>query len=179
MEQISVESSSRAIAIRHLGRKTVWAMLLITVVAVLAMVLIPAWIIQPFRPQTPPGLELAYTLRRWSPVVTPIASMITLASVIWLWRRAKSWWGKSALVIVLIPVMAATWLARQNHFEWMFHPLPNAAYARVSETSFVGDRDMVMAVEMNGEAVAYPVRQMAYHHVVQDQVGGTPIVATY
>jgi hypothetical protein len=27
--------------------------------------------------------------------------------------------------------------------------------------------------------VAYPVRLMAYHHLVQDVVGGTPLVATY
>jgi hypothetical protein len=61
----------------------------------------------------------------------------------------------------------------------MFHPLANAGYAKVSEATFVGDSDMVLAVENNGEAVAYPVRLMAYHHLVQDTVGGTPIVATY
>ena len=44
---------------------------------------------------------------------------------------------------------------------------------------FVADNEMVMAVESNGEAVAYPIRQMAYHHVVQDVVGAVPIVATY
>jgi hypothetical protein len=43
----------------------------------------------------------------------------------------------------------------------------------------VGDSDVVLAVNLNGEAAAYPIRLMAYHHVVQDTVGGTPIVATY
>ena len=41
------------------------------------------------------------------------------------------------------------------------------------------DGDRVLAVTMNGEAVAYPIRLMGYHHVVEDTVGGTPIVATY
>jgi hypothetical protein len=36
-----------------------------------------------------------------------------------------------------------------------------------------------MVVAINGEAVAYPIRLMGYHHVVEDTVGGTPIVATY
>jgi hypothetical protein len=36
-----------------------------------------------------------------------------------------------------------------------------------------------MAVKINGEAAAYPIRQMAYHHLVQDSVGGMHIVATY
>ena len=30
-----------------------------------------------------------------------------------------------------------------------------------------------------GEAVAYPVNQLAYHHVLEDVIGGVPIVATY
>ena len=61
----------------------------------------------------------------------------------------------------------------------MFKPLADAAYAQADEAGFVDDTDMVIAVEHNGEAVAYPVRLMAYHHLVQDVVGGTPIVATY
>jgi hypothetical protein len=40
-------------------------------------------------------------------------------------------------------------------------------------------QNKVLAVENHGEAVAYPIRLMAYHHVVHDRVGGTPIVATY
>ncbi len=61
----------------------------------------------------------------------------------------------------------------------MFNPLPAPAYARGNDVSFVAGSDMVLAVQVNGEAVAYPVRQMAYHHVVEDTVGGTPLVATY
>jgi hypothetical protein len=61
----------------------------------------------------------------------------------------------------------------------MFHPLASADYSKASDAGFVADTDIVMAVDNNGEATAYPVRQMAYHHVVQDVVGGTPIVATY
>jgi hypothetical protein len=32
---------------------------------------------------------------------------------------------------------------------------------------------------VNGDAVAYPVRQMAYHHLLNDAVGGVPVVSTY
>jgi hypothetical protein len=83
------------------------------------------------------------------------------------------------LVVIVIPLLAATWFARQNHFEWMFNPLTNATYAKASAAQFVNDGDIVMTVEKNGEAAAYPIRLMAYHHLVQDTVGGTPIVATY
>jgi hypothetical protein len=39
--------------------------------------------------------------------------------------------------------------------------------------------DMVLTVSINGDARAYPVREMAYHHIVNDVVGGVPIAATY
>jgi hypothetical protein len=61
----------------------------------------------------------------------------------------------------------------------MFAPLGSARFASVAETDFVADDEMVLAVKINGDAVAYPVSYMAYHHVVQDVVGGTPITATY
>jgi hypothetical protein len=161
------------------GRRIAWAALLVVVLAGLAMVIIPVWLIMPFKPQTQRGLEISYALRRWSPLVTIMAAALALALVVWLWRGARRWWRRALLVIVIIPLLAATWFARQNHFEWMFNPLPGAAYAKAGEAGFVAETDMVMAVENKGEAVAYPIRLMAYHHVVQDEVGGTPIVATY
>jgi len=154
-------------------------MLLVIALVSLAMVLLPVWIIQPFRPQSARGLDVSYALRRWSPLVTLIALAAGLILVGWLWRGSRRWWRKTLLVIVLIPLLASTWFARQNHFEWMFNPLATAAYAKTTEAGFVADADMVIAVESLGEAVAYPVRLMAYHHLVQDIVGGTPIVATY
>ena len=160
------------------GRKASWVLLLVIILAALAIVVAPVWIIMPFKPQTARGVEVSYALKRWSPIVTIIALAFALLLAARLWRGSR-WWKKALLVIVLMPSMAATWFARQNHFEWMFNPLANAAYAKTSEAGFVDDADIVMAVESNGEAAAYPVRLMAYHHLVQDTVGGIPIVATY
>jgi hypothetical protein len=95
-----------------------------------------------------------------------------------LWFSSP-WWSRAVMLILLAPVFGATWLARQNHFEWMFNPLPNPAYAKVADASFVNDNDRVLAVTIGGESVAYPIRLMGYHHLVGDTVGGTPIVATY
>lgn len=161
-----------------LGRKAAWlALLVITVIAV-AIVAAPVWIIQPFQPQTARGVALSYTLRRWSPLITVLSLACAVFLMAQLWPGSR-WRKKAFLVIVFMPLLASTWFARQNHFEWMFHPLANATYAKTSEAGFVADTDIVMAVESNGEAAAYPVRQMAYHHLVQDVVGGTPLVATY
>jgi glucan phosphoethanolaminetransferase (alkaline phosphatase superfamily) len=159
-------------------RRAAWATLFLLTLIVLASVAIPVGLIMPFRTQSQDGLALSFTLKRWSPSLTVVVTLMAIGLVIWLWRGTR-WWRKPALVVSLLVIFAATWFARQNHFEWMFHPLPNAVYAKVTEAAFMTDPDMVLAVENGGEAVAYPVRLMAYHHVIQDTVGGTPLVATY
>jgi hypothetical protein len=159
-------------------RKIAWLALVIIILLALAIVIVPVFIIQPFKAQTQRGIAISYGMRNWSPYATAGALIVAFVLVGWLWREAR-WVARVVLVIMLLPLLAATWFARQNHFEWMFRPLQHSAYAKAGETSFVRDEDMVLAVNINGEAAAYPVRLMAYHHLVQDTVGGTPIVATY
>ena len=45
--------------------------------------------------------------------------------------------------------------------------------------AFVDPNDLVLAVSADGDAAAYPIRQMAYHHLVNDRIGRTPAVVTY
>lgn len=161
------------------ARLAAWAALPLLIAAALALVLVPAWVVHPFKPQTREGLELSYALRGWSPLMTVALAAAAVALVVWMWRGTRRWWRKTLLVLALAPLVACAWLARQNHFEWMFSPLARAAYAQAAEASFVEDADMVIAVEVGGERVAYPVRLLAYHHLVHDVVGGTPLVSTY
>jgi fatty acid desaturase len=172
LRRIDMKSSSKS------HRRLAWLALLLVIVATVAIVAAPVWIIQPFKPQTGRGVAVSYAMRSWSPIITIAAVVVSFLIVGWLWRGTR-WFGKVALVILLLPLFAVTWFARQNHFEWMFNPLAHSTYAKTAEASFVDGADMVLVVENNGEAVAYPVRLMAYHHLVQDTVGGTPIVATY
>jgi hypothetical protein len=161
-----------------ISRRSAWLLLFGIVLAALVIVIVPVWIVQPFKPQTARGLGVSFALRRWSPLVTLIGVAIALL-LVGLLARGSRWWSKALLVLIMLPLLASTWFARQNHFEWMFNPLANSAYVKAIEATFLSDNDMLLAVEINGEAVAYPVRLMAYHHLVQDTVGGTPIVATY
>jgi hypothetical protein len=159
-------------------RKLAWLILFLLVIAVIAIVLTPMYLIAPFKAQTPRIMEVSYLMRRWSPVLTIAALLAALLLTIRLWLGGR-WYGRAILLILLLPVLGATWLARQNHFEWMFNPLPNPGYAKLAEETFVKDDERVMAVTLGEESVAYPITLMAYHHVLGDTVGGTPIVCTY
>lgn len=155
-----------------------WLLGIVLLAIALTFVLVPIWLIQPFSAQTARGVAWSYTLRSWSPFVTLAILAGVLALAVSLWRGAR-WYGRVLLVLAFLPLLGVTWLARQNHFEWMFAPLKSSLYVRPDEANFLTDKDMVLAVKYNNEAAAYPVRWLAYHHIVADVVGGVPITATY
>jgi hypothetical protein len=152
--------------------------LLCLVAAAVALVAIPMWEIRPFSPQTAKGISLAYFCRRLAPWATALALAAGAVLAAGLWRGGR-WWSRALTVLALVPLGGAVWMARTNIFETMFAPLPSPRYARAVEATWMKGGDLVLGVERGGEAVAYPVRQVAYHHVVMDEVGGVPVVATY
>lgn len=154
-----------------------WLLALCAVMAGLAA-FTPAFIIHPFKPQTESGVAISHLLKRWSPLLTIVLLAVMFVLLFKLWRGAR-WWSRALAIIAIAVTTLAAWFARQNHFEWMFNPLPQPAYAHADAASWMEPADLVLAVERNGEAAAYPIRQLAYHHLVHDVVGGVPIVVTY
>ena len=148
-------------------------------IALIAVVVLPLVLDQPFASQTARTLEAVYAMRRLSPIVTVLglAALAVLAAVSLRRRRTRlalvGFGGALALAI------AAAWFARQNPFEWMFNPLPQPQFVAAAKATFVEPDDLVLAVSVDGDAAAYPIRQMAYHHLVNDRIGRTPAVVTY
>jgi hypothetical protein len=145
----------------------------------LAWVAIPVVLIRPFSPQTARGIALSYDLRAWSAPLTLVFFVSGCVLAILLRKRLASWVGLSLMAMAVVVLGGCAWLARQNHFEWMFHPLPRPEFVTAGKADAVAADDLVLGVASGSEARAYPVRALAYHHVVNDVVAGEPIVATY
>lgn len=60
-----------------------------------------------------------------------------------------------------------------------FVPLDNPTFLAANETEYFGDEELVLGVESAGEVRAYPVRMLRYHHIVNDTIGGEPLLVTY
>jgi hypothetical protein len=154
-----------------------WLAFSILAGATLALFLVPAIIIQPFRFQSARGLVLAMAVRQQAPLWTLWTAAGALLAGVLLWQRSRRW-HKAVVVAGLGLTAAAAVMARVDYFEWMFHPVAVAGFDSAS-SSRVGPSEMVMAVSFNADARAYPVFEMAYHHVLNDVVGGVPIAVTY
>ena len=161
------------------SRRGTWAALAALLIVCLAIVVVPVVLIRPFSPQTPSSMALAFTLRKWSPIVTLAGLVAGIVILVRLWRPTGRIWARIGVVVAVGVIAFTAWGARQNHFEWMFAPLPGPGFVRAAQADFVEPGDVVLTVVLRGDPVAYPVRQLAYHHVVEDTVGGVPIVATF
>jgi hypothetical protein len=154
-----------------------WLAFTLSVCVTVGLFLIPAFIIRPFRSQSPGGLILAMAVRQVAPFWTLVSFSATLLLVLLLWRRISPW-KRLALLTGVCLACAATVMSRIDYFEWMFHPVPSLGFEAL-DRSKLGSAEMVMAVRFGTDARAYPIRAMAYHHVVNDVVAGTPIAVTY
>ena len=187
-------------------RVLLWFLFVLSAIVAIALFFNPAIIIQPFKHQTASGLALAVALRYHAPWGTLAAALACLlfaillwgdrkldedpyGSVIWHnlmrqnrrrtpWRRTAKLWRRIALCLTMIPVLFSTVMARINYFEWMFHPVP-AAQFESEAASKLDNGEMILALRFGTDARAYPIREMAYHHIVNDVVAGIPVAVTY
>jgi hypothetical protein len=137
----------------------------------------PAFIIRPFTYQSPRGLYWAMAIRQRAPIISLVCAIACLLFVILLWQTSDKW-RKGALSAVMFLVTAAAVMSRLNYFEWMFHPV-DAAQFEAESSSKLDAKEMILAVRYSDDARAYPISQMAYHHILNDVVGGVPIAVTY
>ena len=52
-------------------------------------------------------------------------------------------------------------------------------FQRTGDVRWVDDSEQVLALEVGGEARAYPVQVLTQHEIVNDTVGGVPVAVTY
>ncbi|HZK63393.1 MAG TPA: DUF3179 domain-containing (seleno)protein [Puia sp.] len=60
----------------------------------------------------------------------------------------------------------------------MFYQPSNKNFATAENNTMDGNR-LVIGVEINGEAKAFPIQIIGYHHQVKDTIGNTPVMITY
>jgi uncharacterized protein DUF3179 len=116
-------------------------------------------------------------VRSLAPWGTLATGVVALLIALRFWPRA-SHWKRAGLGLGLCLAAAAAVMTRVDYFEWMFHPVAAPGFQSVQQAK-LDPGEMVMAVRFGNDARAYPIRAMAYHHVVNDVVSGVPVAVTY
>jgi hypothetical protein len=160
-------------------RRRTFTLILLTCLAVsLVSVAYPIYVIRPFRHQGAVELAWALTVTRFRPAITVISALTAVLATIGSWRVQHLKWKRALSAAGAALVVVLAFLARVNIYELMFHPDSHPSFSAARDVKLDG-AEKVVAVRIGGEARAYPIRGMSYHHVVNDVVGGIAIVATY
>ncbi|MGF1558856.1 MAG: DUF3179 domain-containing (seleno)protein [Flavobacteriaceae bacterium] len=120
------------------------------------------------------SIDVAYFLHSWRWMFRVVLGGLALAGILWAYRSQR--WV--TLLFVAICLLVA-WqfnfkLAADNMF------LPPAELVMVDHIeNKIPSEKLVLGIHHNGEARAYPIQLIAYHHQVLDSLEGNPIMVTY
>jgi Protein of unknown function (DUF3179) len=157
--------------------RSLWVLLIATALLGTAVFFIPTYVIRPFTHQNERGLMLAMAIRQRAPIISLLCAILCFALAVPLWPTLRTW-RKAFVILPLLIVGFSAVMSRLNYFEWMFHPVDRAQFESEASSKLDG-KEMILAVRYGDDARAYPISQMAYHHILNDVVGGVPIAVTY
>jgi hypothetical protein len=123
------------------------------------------------------SVDAAYAIYRWRWVLRLLAGLMIVAGAVPLWRSlGRRWWLVPA---ALAATAAIAWVVNFRMAADQMFRQPGALNMRpAAENVVAGDR-LVVGIALNGEARAYPLQFIGYHHQVRDSVGGQPVLVSY
>ena len=120
------------------------------------------------------SIDAAYFLYKWRWIFRGVfAATLLIGLFNSSWKR-KSTLAASLLILAVVIYMANFNMAADAMFEQ-----PKKLLMANTATNTVDSNRLVIGVVNNGQAKAYPIRFLGYHHQVQDTVGGKPLLMTY
>lgn len=121
------------------------------------------------------SLDLAYFLHHSRWYFRSLAIILMLAGLRDAIRKKPSWLPFGAILVGAFIIYKINFSMAADH---MFR-LPGELYFLSREESTLSDSSLVLGIDSDGEAKAYPIRYLVYHHQVRDTIGHRPVMITY
>ena len=120
------------------------------------------------------SIDTAYFLYKWRWMFRGVFGLLILTGLL------KSKWKKKWVLIFPFALLAG--VIYMTNFKMaadhMFYQPENLLLVNAAKNK-VDSQRLVIGVINNGEAKAYPIQFLGYHHQVRDSVGGKPLIVTY
>lgn len=108
-----------------------------------------------------------------------IAGLFLLAAPVLFYVRFGSRKAKMGVAVSLALLAAVFYLFNFRFLaDKMFYQPQHKIFAD-TRANKIPMQNLVLAVSLNGEAKAYPIELIGYHHQVRDTIGNTPAMITY
>lgn len=120
------------------------------------------------------SIEPAYFLYTWRWAFRTVCAALILVGL-WPAYLASQWGAAGALAIMLATSYAFNFRMSADHL----FAQPGYLAMQPASTNHVKSEKLVVGIALNGDARAYPIQFIGYHHQVRDTVGGQPVMVTY
>lgn len=121
-------------------------------------------------------IGLAYFLYKWRWVFRGLFAVLLIAGLLRAkWHRKWKWFLAIPLLILLVVIYMANFKMAADQ---MFYQPKQLLMAGAADNKVDAGR-LVIGIVHNGQAKAYPIQFLGYHHQVLDTVGGKPVIVTY
>ncbi|MBL0182336.1 MAG: DUF3179 domain-containing protein [Chitinophagaceae bacterium] len=155
-------------------------LLLVTgLLILLATEILRVYFIMPFPgSQKANTINIAYFLNNYIWWFRVLGLILFVPPMLYIFSHSK-WWKKILLGIFVL-LYATVFYAFNFKFlaDKMFIQPQHKILVTVADNK-IDSNKLIIGVSMNGQAKAYPIEIIGYHHQVQDTVGGEPVMVTY
>jgi hypothetical protein len=152
--------------------------ILVCLLLSIAALIYPVYVIRPFRAQGPRELLAALMVLRFRLPFVGACAVASVAAMVWHWRGERRRLRRASSFVGALAVIGVALLCRINIYELMFHPFERPSFSAAQQLKLDGD-EKVISVNAGKTSRAYPIRVISYHHVINDDLAGAPVVATY
>lgn len=123
------------------------------------------------------SIEFAYQLHTWRWATRVLFGALLLTGVLPAWRQAaRTRWLVPVSMLALSAIIYA--FNFRMAADQMFLQPKQLIVQPVSSSTVAADR-LVVGVELNGQARAYPLQFIGYHHQVRDTIAGQQVLVSY
>jgi len=120
------------------------------------------------------SINAAYFLYKWRWVFRALFGLMIIVGLF-----KSKWKRKWPLVIPILLIATVAYMANFKMAADAMFKQPKQLITVNAAFNKVDTNRLVLGVSINGEAKAYPIRFLGYHHHIQDTVGGKAVLVTY
>lgn len=122
------------------------------------------------------SIDAAYFMYKWRWFFRGLFLLMIITGLLKArWKPRRKFLLIIPIAIVAIVIYMANFKMAADH---MFYQPQKLLMAKPADNKVDSNR-LVIGIVNNGEAKAYPIQFLGYHHQVMDTVGGKPVIMTY
>lgn len=124
------------------------------------------------------SLPFAYWLHNNILWIRIVLLALVLFCLLQVFKSSAKWFRLTAAALLLCYAIVFYFVNFKFRADKMFYQPKTKVFAS-NEANVVDGKKLVLGVSINGEAKAYPIQVIGYHHQVRDTIGGVSAIVTY